>query len=170
MTDVVEELRQRFDRVLLDTPAITAVSDAAVLAPSADGVLLVVDRAKAREDAVQAACKQLADVKARLVGTVVNRTRQNGSCSYYTDSEPVEAISQRDPLIEIWGIGPVYEEALRALGISTFAQLGEQNSEHLARSMRADVTAQRIQRDRWIEQAQKLSRRNVHECDTRGGS
>jgi predicted flap endonuclease-1-like 5' DNA nuclease len=28
--------------------------------------------------------------------------------------------------------------------------------------MRADVTAQRIRRDRWIEQAQELSRRDVH--------
>jgi len=48
-------------------------------------------------------------------------------------------------------------------GISTFAQLGKQDAEHLARTMRADVTAQRIRRDRWIEQAQELSRRDVHE-------
>jgi predicted flap endonuclease-1-like 5' DNA nuclease len=157
------ELRQRFDVVILDTPAITAVTDAAILARSADGVLLVVERAKAREEAVQAACQQLADVNARLIGTVVNRTRQDATSGYYIDYQPREAVSTRDPLTDIRGIGPVYEEALRALGISTFAQLGEQDTEHLARSMRVDVTAERIRRDRWIEQAREHSRRDVHE-------
>lgn len=163
MADLIEELRQHFDMVLLDTPAVAVVADAAILAPGVDGVLLVVGRAKAREEAVQAACQQLADVKARLLGTVVNRAGQNGSYGYYLDYQQAEAVSTADRLTDIGGIGPVYEEALRVLGISTFAQLGKQDAEHLARSMRADVTAQRIRRDRWIEQAQELSRRDVRE-------
>jgi len=83
MTDLIEELQQRFDLVLLDTPAIAAVTDAAMLAPIVDGVLMVVRRAKAREEGVRAACQQLADVDARLIGTVVNRARQDGSYYYY---------------------------------------------------------------------------------------
>jgi capsular exopolysaccharide synthesis family protein len=162
MADLIKRLRQRFDMVLLDTPAIAAVADAAILAPGVDGVLLVVGRAKAREEAVQSACQQLADVKARLLGTVVNRAGQDGSYGYYPDYQQAEAVLATDPLTDIRGIGPVYEEVLRALGISTFAQLGKQDAEHLAHTMRADVTAQRIRRDRWIEQAQELSRRDVH--------
>jgi non-specific protein-tyrosine kinase len=83
MTNLIGELRQRFDVVLLDTPAIAAVTDAAMLAPSLDGVLLVVRRAKAREGDVRAACQQLADVGARPIGVVVNRASRDGSSYYY---------------------------------------------------------------------------------------
>jgi len=83
MTAVLRELAQRFDVVLLDTPALLPVADAAVLAPAVDGVVLVAGRAQARKDDVQAACQQLADVKARVVGLVMNRSQQNGSHRYY---------------------------------------------------------------------------------------
>jgi non-specific protein-tyrosine kinase len=81
MTALVEQLAQQFDIVLLDTPALLAVTDAAVRAPTVDGVMLVVGRAQARREAVRAACQHLADVKARWVGVVVNRAEQDGS--YY---------------------------------------------------------------------------------------
>jgi succinoglycan biosynthesis transport protein ExoP len=81
MTALIEQLAQQFDIVLLDTPALLAVTDAAVRAPTVDGVMLVVGRAQARREAVQAACQHLSDVKARWVGVVVNRAEQNGS--YY---------------------------------------------------------------------------------------
>jgi non-specific protein-tyrosine kinase len=81
MTALVEQLAQQFDIVLLDTPALLAVTDAAVRAPTVDGVMLVVGRAQARREAVRAACQHLADVKARWVGVVVNRAEQDGT--YY---------------------------------------------------------------------------------------
>lgn len=86
MTAVLWELTQRFDVVLLDTPALLPVADAAVLAPAVNGVVLVVSRAQARKEDVQAACQQLADVKARVVGLVMNRAPHNGSDRYYTKS------------------------------------------------------------------------------------
>lgn len=83
MTALIEQLVQQFDVVLLDTPSLLAVSDAAVLAPIVDGVVLVVGRARARREAVRAAHQQLADVKARSVGVVVNRAEQDASYHYY---------------------------------------------------------------------------------------
>ena len=82
MAHLISKLRQRFDVVLLDTPAIEGVTDAAVLAPLADGVLLVVSRGKAQEEDVLAARTQLADVGARLIGVVVNRAEQDGILDY----------------------------------------------------------------------------------------
>ncbi|NTU80165.1 MAG: polysaccharide biosynthesis tyrosine autokinase [Chloroflexales bacterium] len=76
---IVEELRQQADFIIFDTPALLAVSDAAVLAPVVDGVLLVVGRAQVYQEALQTACKQLDTVNARLVGVVVNRADQDGS-------------------------------------------------------------------------------------------
>ncbi len=59
-----------------------------------------------------------------------------------------------DPLTEIDGIGPAYERALNAMGIRTFAQLAAQNAEDLAAGLSSvRVTAARIKRDQWIEQA-----------------
>ena len=59
-----------------------------------------------------------------------------------------------DQLTEIEGIGPAYERALNALGIRTFAQLAAQNPDDLAvRLSSVRITAARITRDQWIEQA-----------------
>lgn len=59
-----------------------------------------------------------------------------------------------DPLTDIDGIGPAYERALNALGIRTFAQLAAQNADELAAGLSSvRVTAARIKRDQWIEQA-----------------
>lgn len=83
MVDLIEKLRQRFDVVLLDTPPLAAVADAAILAPIVDGVLLVVGCGQAREEDVRSACRQLADVNARLLGMIVNRVKPNGTYQYY---------------------------------------------------------------------------------------
>jgi len=88
MAALIEQLAQQFDVVLLDTPSLLAVSDAAVLTATVDGVVLVVERAQARREAVQATLQHLADVKARCVGVVVNRAQQNGSYTYYHRKSP----------------------------------------------------------------------------------
>jgi non-specific protein-tyrosine kinase len=89
MTTLVEQLEKQFDIVLLDAPALLAVTDAAVRAPTVDGVMLVVGRAQARREAVQAACQHLADVKSRWVGVVVNRAEQDGSYYRYHGNSPI---------------------------------------------------------------------------------
>lgn len=165
MSALIATLRQHFDIVLFDTPAIGAVVDAAILAPSADGVLLVVERAKTQEKAVRAAYRQLADVGAKPIGVVMNRARQDGSYSYYTEyqrSPRAAKADKKDPLTKIKGIGPRHEKALRALGITTFARLGKQDAAQLAANLGGHVSAKRIRHERWIEQAQDLSRQEDH--------
>lgn len=83
MRALIEQLKQQFDLILLDTPALVVVPDAAVLAQKADGVVLVVGRARVRREAVRAACRHLAHVKARSIGVVVNRAEQKGGYDYY---------------------------------------------------------------------------------------
>jgi capsular exopolysaccharide synthesis family protein len=87
MSALLEQLKQQFDLILLDSPASLAVTDAAVLAPLVDGVLLVVGRAQSRQRAVEAAQQQLTSVKARLVGIVVNRAELFSSYHYYYRKE-----------------------------------------------------------------------------------
>jgi polysaccharide biosynthesis transport protein len=83
MSEIVEQLRRHFDMVIFDTPAILQVTDAAVLAPTVDGVLLVINRARSRKEDVREACKQLSDVKAKTIGVVINRAEQNIDDYYY---------------------------------------------------------------------------------------
>jgi len=65
-----------------------------------------------------------------------------------------EPVHGSDLLVELDGIGPAYERALNALGIHTFAQLAAQNPDALAERLASvRITAARIKRDQWIEQA-----------------
>jgi succinoglycan biosynthesis transport protein ExoP len=145
MRALLEEMPQHFDMVLVDTPALLPVTDAAVVAPMADGVLLVVECAHAGREDVQSACRELTDIGATLIGLVVNRADVTPGHRYYE--------YYRIPN----GIGPVYEKTLNALGIVSFAQLAEQDPESLAERMGLQITADRIRRDRWVEQAQAFA-------------
>jgi capsular exopolysaccharide synthesis family protein len=73
MITLIEDLKLQADLVIFDTPALLAVSDAVVLAPMVDGVVLVVGRAQTQQEAVHTARQHLASVGARLMGVVVNR-------------------------------------------------------------------------------------------------
>jgi non-specific protein-tyrosine kinase len=83
MSGLLEELARRYEMVLLDTPSFLAVTDAAAIASRADGVVLVVGRAQARQGSVRAASQQLLEVGAHPLGVVVNRAEEDGMLDYY---------------------------------------------------------------------------------------
>ena len=83
MTELVEELKEQYDYVLLDTPALLSVADAAVLAPKADSVVIIVAQAKTRREDIQMVRKQLSNVKANSIGIVVNHAKLDESYSSY---------------------------------------------------------------------------------------
>jgi protein-tyrosine kinase len=71
-----------FDWVILDSPPILPMSDAAVLAHMCDGVLMVVRAGTTPAEVSQRACQQLGD--ARIVGVVLNSVEKSvASDSYY---------------------------------------------------------------------------------------
>lgn len=83
MLDLIEQLKTQFDFIILDTPALLSVADAAVLAPAADNVILVVAQAQTRRGDVQTVLRQLANVRVKSMEVVVNRAESNGSYAYY---------------------------------------------------------------------------------------
>lgn len=83
MQKLMEDLRQRYDLVILDSPALRAVADAAVLAQLVDGVLLVVELSQSRREAVFSAVQQLRSLNTRLIGVVVNHAEQESASYYY---------------------------------------------------------------------------------------
>jgi Mrp family chromosome partitioning ATPase len=66
------DLGRYFDVVILDTPPVLAVADAGILGTIADGVLLVVRAGQTDRIAVLRAHQHLAQIGARIVGTVFN--------------------------------------------------------------------------------------------------
>jgi non-specific protein-tyrosine kinase len=83
MAALVEELRKEFDYVILDTPAILSVADAAVVAPMADTVIWVVTRAQTRRGDIETVRRQLLNVRAKSVDVVINRADESSDYTAY---------------------------------------------------------------------------------------
>jgi capsular exopolysaccharide synthesis family protein len=87
MRSALAHMRDRADVVLLDSPPVLAVPDAAVLAAAVDGVVLVVDPKSSRRRDVKRACQTIEAVGGRILGVVINRLDPRGSLSgYHYDS------------------------------------------------------------------------------------
>jgi capsular exopolysaccharide synthesis family protein len=69
---LVEELARRFDRVILDSPPVGAVSDPVVISTAVDGTLLVLKAGRTSRDHARRAVRALTDVNARVFGAVLN--------------------------------------------------------------------------------------------------
>jgi capsular exopolysaccharide synthesis family protein len=72
MAAVLDELEETFDFVLIDAPPILPVTDAALVARAADGVLLVIGPNSCTRATVMSARQQLDRVGARVLGGVLN--------------------------------------------------------------------------------------------------
>lgn len=79
---LLEELRARFDVVILNTPPVLPVTDGAVLAALADGVMLVVRAGHTHRPQVARAISTLQGVGASLLGTVLNMVPMRDVASY----------------------------------------------------------------------------------------
>jgi capsular exopolysaccharide synthesis family protein len=83
MRSVLEEAERQFDVVIIDSPALLAVTDGVILASAVDGVVMVVRRAQTHEAALKAALQLLKAANPKLIGVVVNRVKQNANYQYY---------------------------------------------------------------------------------------
>jgi succinoglycan biosynthesis transport protein ExoP len=81
--DLLHELGEQYDMVLLDSPAFLAVTDASVMIPRVDGVLLVVRRTQAHQDEVEETCRQLEKLNANLLGVIINNAKLQDEYHYY---------------------------------------------------------------------------------------
>lgn len=79
---VLDELRSHFDYVIVDSSPLLAVTDAAVLATHADGVLVIARYAHTKRDQLAQALEHLRDVGARVLGAVFTITPTRGGSSY----------------------------------------------------------------------------------------
>jgi tyrosine-protein kinase Etk/Wzc len=81
-------LSERFDYVIVDTPPVQLVSDAAVVASIVDGTVVVCDNTKTERGSLASAVRELRQTNGSLLGVVINRAvAQRGYHGYkYYDS------------------------------------------------------------------------------------
>jgi capsular exopolysaccharide synthesis family protein len=72
MRTLLRELRERFDLVIVDTPPVNILTDAALLGVNADGVIIVVRTGSTDAAALGYAMEQLNHVRAPALGIVLN--------------------------------------------------------------------------------------------------
>ena len=86
MLVVLERLIAASDLVIVDSPPLQAVTDAAILSSITDGTLFVIYAGRTRRGAVQGAREALAKAGARTLGVALNRLSEGrGGGSYYYD-------------------------------------------------------------------------------------
>ena len=87
MPQLLQEVKDKFDYIILDTPPVSLVTDAAVLGRMADGAILVVRSAFATREVIKLAKQKLTSVGVNIFGVVLNQfdeknSRTNSGYSY----------------------------------------------------------------------------------------
>jgi capsular exopolysaccharide synthesis family protein len=86
MAALLVHLRTQFDVILIDTPPLLPVTDAAVVATNADGAVLVTRSGKTAQPRVRTALASLRAVDSRVLGCVLNMQPSKGDVDYYYGS------------------------------------------------------------------------------------
>lgn len=79
---LIAEMRSQFDYVVMDSSPLLAVTDAAILAAGADGVLIIARFGQTKRDQISHAVGILKNVDASLLGAVLTMTPPRGDGSY----------------------------------------------------------------------------------------
>jgi capsular exopolysaccharide synthesis family protein len=82
--ELMISLKSHFDWIMIDTPPVMAVTDAALVAHHATGVVFVVRADKTSRHAARRALDQLDQVGAKFVGGVLNGVDLNRNAYYYS--------------------------------------------------------------------------------------
>jgi capsular exopolysaccharide synthesis family protein len=72
MKKFIEDMRQKYDTVLIDTPPVIAVTDAQVIANEVDGTLIVVSSGSTQTELAQRSKELISKVGGRVLGFVLN--------------------------------------------------------------------------------------------------
>ena len=88
MREVLEELKQKFDIIIVDSPLVMGMADSVILSSICDGTLIVTRYNVTSRSALNQARRMLENVKANILGAVLNemdvrRARYGGYYYYY---------------------------------------------------------------------------------------
>ena len=82
MATLMAQLRDEYDTVLIDTPPLLPVTDAAAVAPASDGVILVCRYKTTKRHQLRTAVQAIRAVSVPLLGTVFTMVPASGPRAY----------------------------------------------------------------------------------------
>ena len=77
--EMINEIKGDYEYVVIDTPPLLPVSDSQIIAPHADGVVLVISQGKTKIESIKQAKDILVLANANLIGTVLNGVREKSN-------------------------------------------------------------------------------------------
>lgn len=105
MSELIQDVKQRFDLVLVDSPPILGVSDASVLASEVDLTMIVVQHRKLPRNMLLRVKQAVENVGGNVIGVVLNNvdirsdSQYQYYTSYYTYYAPAESQAGPSPSI-----------------------------------------------------------------------
>jgi capsular exopolysaccharide synthesis family protein len=83
MRDLLLDLRDKYDHIVIDTPPTLSVTDAVVLSPRVDAIVLVIRSGQTTKQALRRARDILMQVNARVTGVLLNAVDLTSPDYYY---------------------------------------------------------------------------------------
>jgi len=83
MKTILGELTRHYDYILIDSPPVLPVTDAAILAQIVDGVILVIAANSTSHEHAIRAKEKLSGVGAKIIGVVLNKIKTKSKDKYY---------------------------------------------------------------------------------------
>ncbi|WP_080146717.1 CpsD/CapB family tyrosine-protein kinase [Marinilactibacillus piezotolerans] len=83
MTSIINEMYKYFDMVIFDMPPVLAVTDAQIMASKADGVLFIIPKGEVSKEQMIKSKELLVNVKANILGAVLNKVEKSDDNYYY---------------------------------------------------------------------------------------
>lgn len=80
---LMEELKLKFDRIVLDSPPVLVAPDALLLAKNVDGVVLLIKGASTRLEKILESIKKVREAKGKIIGAVINNIQLEKEDRYY---------------------------------------------------------------------------------------
>ncbi len=109
MKEVLDELREQYDHIVIDTPPTLSVTDAVVLSPRMDAIILVIRSGQTTKQALRRARDILLQVNAHVTGVLLNAVDlrspdyyyyyeyQGKYSQYYQEDSPAESGEEEQP-------------------------------------------------------------------------
>ena len=80
--DLITDLKQEYDYIIIDTPPVNYVIDAALIATVCDSAILVLSKDKTKTNDAIKAKEQLEKSKCKILGAIINNTSPKGDLYY----------------------------------------------------------------------------------------
>lgn len=78
MKSLLDEAREKYDYIILDTPPVSAVVDPLIVSKLADGVVFVIEANRTKKQFVKDSLAQLENAQANIIGLVLKSVKSRG--------------------------------------------------------------------------------------------